>query len=248
MRIRKLTDVGIDSFRNWLITAGHGERIPSEYLDKGHFTELSEYEVEIDIEKQFATRFDFGSYLVTQFGAVVDFDELMKEKNDGLWAWISIAFFAQLAPGKRSRPEHYIVTRVGPRGSLEYRHGARTSYELVKIHGEKAQVCLNRSMSTFGDMTEQLASRQNIAHNKGFFEVAFELYVNKKGQIKKGAASRPQKKEKRQTGDKTGFGGASRLALALRRLDLTRDTEVMMASDLLTVLPNEFIKKWLPQS
>ena len=149
----------------------------------------------------------------------------------------------QLAPGKRSKAEHYIVMRSGLRGSLSYRQGPRTCFELTKIHGEQAKVCLNRPMKTFGDMTEQLASRQNIIQNKGFFEAAFKLYINSSGQIRQGAASRAVKKTKRKPGDKSGLGGADRLALALRRLDLTYDTEAMAAEELMGVLPREF-SKW----
>jgi len=97
-------------------------------------------------------------------------------------------------------------------------------------------------MPTFGEMTEQLASRQTLAHNRGFFQTAYELYVGD-GKLRKGASSKPKKLRNRKPGDKTGLGSARRLATALQRLDLTYDTEVMDASGICSVLPKEF-SKW----
>lgn len=241
LETRRLNEEGLCAFRQWLDEAGQGEKPPSDLLGESKYTEPA-YQVPVDVDRIFASRYEFGVYLVEVFSGM-DAGELLDKKNDGLWAWLAIVYFEQLAPGKRSRPEHYMVIRSGLRGSLAYRQGPRTCYELTKIHGDKARVCLNRSMKVFGDMTEQLASRQSIALNKGFFEAACKLYVNEKGQIRLGAASRPKKQAKRKPGDMTGFGGADRLALSLQRLDLTYDTEVMGATNLIGILPREF-SKW----
>jgi hypothetical protein len=96
-------------------------------------------------------------------------------------------------------------------------------------------------MHTWGDMAEQLASRQTIAHNRGFFRTAHELYVND-GKLKRGAASKPKKPRDRKPGDRVGLGSVRRLALALQRLDLTFDTEMMEAALMRAVLPKEFAR------
>jgi hypothetical protein len=91
-------------------------------------------------------------------------------------------------------------------------------------------------------MAEQLASRQTIAHHKGFFAVATALYF-KDGKLRRGASAKPTSKKKRKSDDKKGLGGARRLSVALQRLDLTYDTQVMQPGQLVPVLPKEF-SKW----
>jgi hypothetical protein len=156
-----------------------------------------------------------------------------------------LVWFKQLSEKGIRRTEHYVVTRKGSAGSLAYRQAARTSYELVHIHGDSAQICLRSPMHTFGDMTEQLASRQTIAHNRGFFQTAYELYF-RDGKLKRGAASKPKKPKERKPGDRTGLGSVRRLAIALQRLDLTYDTEDMDAALMKAVLPKEFAR-WQAQ-
>ena len=89
--------------------------------------------------------------------------------------------------------------------------------------------------------TEQLASRQAIAHNRGFFQTAFEMYMHD-GSLRRGAASKPKKPKDRKPGDRTGLGSVRRLAIALQRLGLTYDTEDMESVQMRAVLPKEFAK------
>jgi hypothetical protein len=95
-------------------------------------------------------------------------------------------------------------------------------------------------------MTEQLASRQAIAHNRGFFKTAFDLYITD-GKLKRGASSKPKKPKDRKPGDRTGLGSVRRLAIALQRLDLTYDTEGMDSMLMKSVLPKEFTRWHVPR-
>jgi hypothetical protein len=236
---RRLNEEGIGSFRSWLETADEMQP-PQHLVDGADHTEVA-HDILIDPGMTFATRCAFGEYLNERLGSL-DFRELMSEQNDGLWAWLAVLFFGQLAEKGKRKSEHYIVVRNGPRGSLAYRQGARTSYELVHIHGERALVCLSVGMHTFGEMAEQFTSRQKLAHNRGFFDAAHALYT-RGGELRKGASSKPKILKKRKPGDQTGLGGARRLAVALDRLDLTFDTQAMESVSLIGVLPREF-KKW----
>ena len=239
IKARKLNADGIAAFAKWLENPV-GDEPPQELLNNDSLSE--EYGAyEIDPSREFATRLEFGTYLNEQFSAA-DFSELISPASDGLWAWLALVYFSQLAKSKIRRGEHYVVVRKGSAGSLAYRHAVRTPYELVHIHGESALICLKSPMNIMGDMTEQLASRQTIAHNRGFFQTAYELYV-KDGKLKRGASSKPKKPKDRKSGDRTGFGSARRLAVALQRLDLTYDTEKMAAEQMKVVLPREF-DKW----
>lgn len=239
IKTRTLNAEGIAAFSKWLENP-IGKAPPAELLNSDTMTELfGDYE--IDPSREFNSRLEFGTYLDGQLTGA-DFNGLMSPDSDGLWAWLAVAYFGQLAARGVRRAEHYIVQRKGSAGSLAYRQAVRTSYELVHIHGQNAEICLKSPMHTFGDMTEQLASRQAIAHNRGFFQTAHELYI-KDGKLKRGASSKPKKPKERKPGDRTGMGSVRRLAIALQRLDLTYDTEVMGSPQMRMVLPKEF-SKW----
>lgn len=235
---KKLSAEGIAAFARWLDNAS-GNTPPSELLNSETMTEpFGDYD--IDPSREFASRMEFGTYLNERF-AGADFNGLMSPDSDGLWAWLAVVYFKQLTAKGIRRAEHYVVIRKGAAGSLAYRHAARTSYELVHIHGECAKICLKSPMHTRGDMTEQLTSRQAIAHNRGFFQTAFELYI-REGKLRRGASSKPKKPKDRKPGDHGGFGSVRRLAIALQRLDLTYDTEDMELGLMKAVLPKEFAK------
>jgi hypothetical protein len=233
-----LNEDGTTAFAKWLLNP-ISDSPQTELLDSEAMTErFGDYE--IDQSREFSSRLEFGFYLNEIFQGA-DFNDLMSPDSDSLWAWIAVVYFKQLSAKGIRRTEHYVVTRKGSAGSLAYRQAARTAYELVHIHGECAQICLKSPMHTFGDMTEQLASRQTIAHNRGFFHTAYELYISD-GKLKRGASSKPKKPKDRKPGDRTGLGSVRRLAVALKRLDLTYDTEYMDAGQMKAVLPKEFLK------
>lgn len=238
IRTRCLTEDGVRLLKQWADNP-HGSQLPVSLLEDDNMSELFG-EFEIDPSRVFNTRQEFGTYLNEQF-AGASFAEMMSSSCDGLWAWLAVVYFPQLTAKGIRRSEHYIVTRQGSAGSLAYRHSVRTPYELVHVHGEEAGICLNRSMSTHGELTEQLTSRQTIARNKGFFQAAFNLYMNN-GKLRRGAASKPKKPKDRKPGDRTGFGSIRRLAIALQRLNLTFDTEIMRYGEMIGVLPKEFAK------
>ena len=199
-------------------------------------------EIEIDESQVFASHLEFGKYLSAVF-AEHDMHKMLDQENDGLWDWLSVVYFGQLTKATPLRYWHYVVERRGKRGSLAYRQMVRTSYEMYSVHGTTAKVCLNRPMNIWGEMSEQLTSRQNVARHKGFMDVAGSLYLKADGKLHRGAAVRPKRASKRKPGDKKGFGGARRLAVALERLDRVFDTEVMPAAQLRPTLPMEF-SKW----
>ncbi len=239
IELRRLNHLGLNLFGGWL-EIGDSQLPPAELLNSSDYTDPV-YSAQIDPHEVFESRYKFGQYLNQKLAAET-FEDLMSENNDGLWAWLAVVYFKQLSAKGKRRKEHYIVTRKGSMGSLAYRQAARTSFELVHIHGDYSLVCLSVGMATFGDMAEQLASRQTLAHNRGFFQTAYELYV-RDGKLRRGASSKPIKVQLRQPKDKTGLGSARRLATALQRLDLTHDTEIMNATSIVAVLPKEF-SRW----
>lgn len=236
IKVRKLTPDGLNKLSGWL-ESPVADTPPADLIDNEFLTE-SMGNCEIDPLRQFNSRYELGIYLNNQLSSE-DFNVLLSPENDGLWAWLAVVYFSQLTAKGIRRSEHYVVVRKGTAGSLAYRHSVRTAYELVHIHGQYAQICLKSPIHTYGDITEQLASRQAIAHNKGFFQIANELYL-KDGSLKRGAASKPKKPKDRKPGDRTGFGSVRRLAIALQRLNLTYDTEIMNSHQMAIILPKEF--------
>lgn len=238
MKVRQLTDLGTAKFRAWLESRKPGESPPPNLLDGEDDTkELLHREIELD--KKFETRFELGRYLVEVFRDLPA-QVLLSEKNDGLWNWLTVAYFNQIGK-KTSKYWHYVVTRRGHAGSLAYRHLVRTSFEMYWRHGEKSLVMLSGDLSTWGDMSEQLTSRQNVAYHHGFIAAANELYLHD-GKLIKGAASRLKPARKRRPGDRGGRGNVARLALAVRRLCRTYDTHELPTNEMLQLLPKEFAR------
>lgn len=236
MRIRRLTEVGQSKYREWLIHRAAGDLPPEELLQGSETTELA-FEAEIDPAKTFSSRFEFGRYMVDLLDQE-DAKALLNPKNDGLWDWLTVAYFAQFGR-KVSKPWHYIVTRRGHSGSLAYRHLARTAFEMYWRHGSASLVMLHVDMSTWGDLSEQLTSRQNVAYHRGYIQTANALYLSD-GKLKRGAASRVRPAKKRKPGETIGRGGVARLALAVRRLCRTYDTHALETPVMLELLPREF--------
>lgn len=236
MKIRQLTEAGNAKFKAWLDMRAPGEQPPQELLDG--LEDTKEFlDREIDIDRTFDNRLEFGRYLVEVFRDLKA-QALLAEKNDGMWNWLTVAFFRQVGK-KMSKSWHYCVTRRGHSGSLAYRHLVRTSYEMYWRHGDKSLAMLSTDLGTWGEMSEQLTSRQYVAHHQGFIAAAGALYL-RDGRLVKGAASRLKPVKKRMKGDKSGRGNVARLALAVRRLCRTYDTHALREEEMLRLLPREF--------
>jgi hypothetical protein len=240
--LKKFTPSGVAAFETFVLGHTPASSVPFELLENPEYIEDFS-EIQIDSARTFESRFEFGLYLMEVLNDL-SFEALMAPASDAFWAWVSAVYFRQLsAPTPRNKdakkPEHFLVVRQGFKGSLAYRNGARTSYELVKVHGGTALVGLSGTMGTFGEIAEALTSRSNIARDLGYFRAAHRLYLHD-GKPVPGAASRARHPKKRKPGEKRGMGGAGRLALVLNRLTLTFDTAEMSSTQLIDALPREF--------
>jgi len=236
MSMRKLTEPGRKEFRDWLATRKSGDVPPSGLVDGDDQTEVL-FDVEVDSERKFESRYEFGEYIAGILSSQ-DAKRLLAQECDGLWDWLTVLYFDQFGK-KESKEWHYTVTRRGHSGSLAYRHLARTAYEMFFRHGESSRVMLSVSMETWGDMSEQLTSRQKVAYHRGYIQAANALYMLN-GKLRRGAAGRVKPREKRKVGDTSGKGAVARLALAVQRLSRTYDTHPLQLGGLLGLLPKEF--------
>jgi len=237
MKIRMLTEVGSIKYRSWLEKRKAGDQPPAELLDGCDSVDAG-LNVEIDLNMIFETRYDFGKY-IAEVLTELEIRKLLSQKNDDVWNWLTVAYFSQFGK-KVSKFWHYAVTRRGHAGSLAYRHLARTSVEMYWRHNESSFVILSTDLSTWGDMSEQLTSRQNVAYHQAFIKTANALYLED-GKLRRGSAGRVPPKSKRTQGDRRGRGGVARLALAVRRLCRTYDTHAIETVQMMELLPKEFV-------
>jgi len=242
MRLHRLSDAGRELYRTWLAQRGPGEMPPAELLSSASATELA-IDIEIDLTHVFENRYEFGKF-ISELLVYEDAKEMLSHKNDGMWDWLTIAYFSQFGK-KVSKPWHYTVTRRGHSGSLAYRHLARTAFEMYWRHREASLVMLHVDMSTWGDLAEQLTSRQNVAYHRGYIQAANALYLAE-GKLRRGSASRVRPIKKRKPGETIGKGGVARLALAVRRLCRTYDTHILGTAEMIDLLPKEF-KNFAPK-
>lgn len=236
MKLRTLTDAGCSQFRAWLESRDAKDVLPFDLLD-GQSSTPAVVDVDLDLSKTFSTRYEFGKYIVEILGDT-SVHKLLSKQHDGVWDWLTVAYFSQFG-NKVSKSWHYAITRRGHSGSLAYRHLARTSVEMYWRHRESSLVMLNTDLSTWGDMSEQLTSRQNVAYHRSCIKAANALYLEN-GKLRRGAAGRVPPKAKRKPGDRRGKGGVGRLALAVRRLCRTYDTHVLESDQMIGLLPKEF--------
>lgn len=244
--LRRLTKAGQDAWRDW-IEEGKGGRPPKDLIDGPEWTEpFGTQRIDVDEARPFLDRMAFGRYL-RDLLSVWDGRELLSSVNDGLWDWLAVIYYDQIGR-RRLKPWHYVVCRQGYKSDLSYRHLVRSAFEMVWWHGENAAVLLSgKPMDGWGELAEQLTSRQDIALHRPLIGMACKLYLNPDGRPKRGAAARVPSAGKRRPGDRRGRGGVARLALAVRRLSMTYDTLGMQPDQLLGLLPREF-DRFLPDS
>lgn len=237
--VRAFTPSGIEAFRGWLASGALGGSPDSLLAD----TSLSEpfSDRELDPSRKFGSRYEFGCYLKDLF-AGLSTEAMLAQESDGMWAWINAVYFRQLAPTVVRKYEHYIPVRRGSAGSLTHRNAARTAYELLIVHGQNARFALQQKMHTHGQLLESLTASQSIVRNHSFFAAAAKMYVGPDGKIVRGAGNKPKKPKDRKPGDESGKGSIRRLPIALKRLDLTYDVEVLSPDELVSLLPKEYAR------
>lgn len=250
LKVMSLNEGGALKFRDWL-EKPIGEP-PFELLTSEQYCDPISGEYFVDTDRKFATTFLLGKYLVEEvFKKVAD---PIKHRSDyGLWAWISLALIPNLlakGSSKSGKPldvPHYLELG-GPIGQrLAYRLIARTAWELVRLHGENAAVALGSKKSPWGEMAEQLSSRQQVFSHPCFWTIAHRLYLDTDGNLRRGATSQRPASARRDPKNVAGRGGVRRLPLTFRQFDRTYNTRELTLDQALPLLPNEYAK-WVAAS
>lgn len=234
--IRRFTDPGLAAARQLIGLLRQGEPADAtSLLYNDQYTVVMarvEYEV-----KPFANRMDAGKYFYTLLEPLAEkYPDL--HTDAGLWTWLSFRWLDVLAPVD---PEtHTRQIRATERYVLRphdyqtyYRHYLSGPYRIYKAHvddPESARAVLTTSVTSPGEVVEQIASNQEIISNRTLLGVVTGLYVDQQTlQLKRGS------------GGNSG-GSARRLAEVLAQFDQTWDTSAMSPEEVINLLPGEFAK------
>jgi len=233
-RVLRFNADGITKFRSLLEAARAGSEVNTdELIENPDFVEDLPVELKVDLVA-FPNRLQAGRF----------FYDLLEphrsylghiERDTGLWAWLSAAWFGHLAITK---PDGSLLVGVDHRWIPEvedyrsyYRHLLAGPYRIYRAHADepsRAMAVLAGKVQSPGEVVEQIASKQEIVSSKSLMEATTLLYYDpKSGALKSGS------------GDKKR-GGARRFTSVLLQFDRTWDLSQRSASQILELLPSEF--------
>jgi hypothetical protein len=233
MKLRRFNNDGIGAFRDYRARLAIEPLLPSpvQLLQDAAYTEVvSDTELPA---RNFATRLEAGRF----FEGLLDAANVPSpERDQGLWAWLTLFYFDQVCPPDESgrRDPKTDEARLIP--SLDnyqrfYRHLLLGPYLIVRAHRDQPDRAIGMLCNPLwkpGEIAEQLASRKELVTNPAVVEAATTLYYDAtSGSFKRGAGAKVR-------------GAPRRLADLLNQLDLTYYLYGMKTSELLALLPKEF--------
>ena len=227
-RLRALTSTGLQQFREF-ISRPDAEAMdaPTDLLIDPVASVEIEPGVEID-NRTFASRFEMAQYLTERLQA---FDRAMLMNHIGLWSWLGLFYFDQLAPRdtegirKLGEEARYVLTTA----RRAHRHLIAGAFKIFDLAGENARTILHVRPSTQGDFAEQLSSRMELITNRNLIALVDRLYYDpKKKQPLRGSTNRKKP------------GTLRRLIDVLQQFDMTYDVYGMEVDEFLALLPKEF--------
>jgi len=242
-QVRSLNQIGIAKLIEWIDNPVGIS--PKVLLEDDAATDVIAGGYEVDLSKKFSNSYELGDYLASQvFLGIQDRFSLLSKH--GMWAWLSLAFIESLLKkskgagvGKPLAKPHYVSH--SPR--LDYRLITRTAWDLVVLHGEAAKVALGSAKSPWGEMAEQMTSRQEIYAHRSFWPVASVLYSLPDGSVKKGVTSQRKKEAKWDPKSTSGLGGIRRLPFTFKQFERTYNLRQMTCDQIAVLLPNEY-RRW----
>lgn len=228
MELRRFNDAGVAAFRGWLAELRNDPSLqpPLEMLEDANLTGGVEPPIHAT-PKPFANRCQFAEWLhdaAVASGTRVPLDDV------GFWSWLTLLLFDQVSPldsGRRTvRADPAYVLYLDYR--RVYRHRLATAYRIYYMHRDdpsRAKFLLDMPLSVHGELTEQLAGRQDLIGNTGIMSLANRLFLDP-------GTGRP----------KSGAGGAAanRLGKLLNQYLRTWDITIMNPEDSTQLLPAEF--------
>lgn len=235
MIIKRFNQFGLERFNDFLDSLTGDEPLPVPYSILEDPRAVEDLPKAIDVTMQtFDNRLGAAKYLYDLL-AQSGIPEL--ERDQGVWAWLSLYFFDQLCPvdksGKRRPGDRARWIPATSNFRKYYRHLLAGPYRVYKTHRDdpdRALALLSEPLSKPGEIAEQISARQELVTNRAVVELATNLYIDRVNRRRRpGAAGK-------------GPGSARRLADVLQQFDVTWNLYTMTASDLMTMMPREFDK------
>lgn len=240
--VRTFSSSGIQALSAWLQQPD--ERVRASLLNDDLLSETVAEGYVVDLGRKFETSYELGLYLSNEvFTDAPDRRELLG--RSGMWSWLSLAFMDSLTSRRDQRPlgvAHYVDTP-----KWWYRLIVRTAWDLVTLYGEAAKVALGSKRSPWGEMAEQMTATQEVYANRSFWPVAYRLYANADGSVKRGATTQRPRKARKDPRSTSGLGGVRRLPTTYKQFDRTYNLRVMQPDQVLELLPAEY-HRWLRES
>jgi hypothetical protein len=230
MQLRALTGVGEAELRAYLarVRSGAQEPIPTYLLQDTECSRPVAADVEVD-NRVFANKLEAARYLT---GALEPVPLKQQQDERGIWSWLSLFYFDQLAPlgpnGTRKllADDLYVPSTHFQR---KYRHLVWGPCLAYQLHAENARLMLTKPVNVWSDVEEQLFGVQEFIQVPNALAAANLLYFDDSGgEPKRGITNR-----------KKG-GTIRRLREILQQLDVTFDIFAMRAEEIVDLLPSEF--------
>ena len=230
--VRRFNDVGLRaiSLRLLDISAGFTTEI-EDLLEDESLTELVDPRVTIEI-RAFSSRRDAAETLTAALSLLI-WDDIANDS--GLWTWLAAAWMDVLAPVTDGRRKLGAINRwlLASDWKRYYRHIFAGPCYIYKAHEDdpsRADAVLCGSVSSPGEVVEQVASRLDLVRSPGIMGAITELYFDdEKKKLKVGAGGKTE-------------GSARRLGPVLMQFDRTWDVQDLPIDDVLALLPREFDK------
>ena len=237
MKIRKLTDNGIERFRDYLAELRQGSKSspPGSLLEDAEFSTPFKRDAEVQ-PRIFNNRLELAQYLDQALDWILN-GSLQDDVH--LWSWLSLHYFDQVCPAeenglrKPGRDYRHILEPGYPNGHRHLLAGACLVYSVYGLGEDLSRLLLWTPLHLESKFHNQLAVRQTLITNKGILDAADKMYFNEsENKPKRGALM-----------EKNSPGTLLRFINIIQQLDLTYDLYSLSGQEILALLPPEF-DKW----
>jgi hypothetical protein len=234
MKIRKLTDNGIERLRDYLAELRQGSKSPppASLLENAEFSAPFKGDPEVE-PRIFNNRLELAQYLDQTLDGIFN-DNLQNDVH--LWSWLSLYFFDQVCPvdesglRKPGRDDRHILEPGYPNGHRHLLAGTYLVYSVYGLGDHLSRLLLWTPLHLESKFHHELAVRQTLITNRGILEAADKMYFKEsEGSPKKGALMK-----------KKAPGTLQRFIDVIQQLDLTFDLYSMSGTEILALLPPEF--------
>ena len=236
MKFRRLTPVAFGDVKSKLdevIASGSADLGP--YLeDNANAVIVPELaEADFDPERIFPHSYEAAEYFCGILSQHMNPAPLLKDAE--FWTWLALVYLKQFASIKNGKLHFGDISRIQFKPddyTSYYRHLLAGPFGVYYAYKDSPQVCkavLWNRMNKWGDVQEQLMSKQAITQNPAFMTTINRLYFDEtKQELKRGAGGKDK-------------GSPRRFCVAVDQFGLTKDFFDPNDAELfLAILPKEF--------